>query len=394
MNPIAIAAIALTVVGAIAYVFWNIGRTKTQLRVAEADALIKVQAIQASANNYHQKLRALSDSSGAAVIMTNEAGVIVNANRFAEAMFAAEPDWLIGKPLVQATLIADLQDFAVESATQGATQTRDFEPPGALSRVIRVSIYPFPIGLSGSPELMVILVDVTELARLETVRRDFVANVSHELRTPLASIRAVTETLQSGALHDEDVAMPFLETILRETDRLARIVGDLLILANAESKTPETQPVDLSALAADIIERNRLAAIDAGLDLDSELTPRALVNAAPDQVEQVIINLIANAIKYTPSDGRVYVRVSQDDENVTLSVSDTGIGIMQEDIQRIFERFYRVDKARSRASGGTGLGLSIVKNIVEGHGGHVKVESQYNRGSTFTVTLPRLLQPD
>lgn len=394
MTPIAIIAILLTLVIAGAILLVGVNQSKRRLAEVQIEADARVEAANASAANYHQKLRALSDSSGAAVIMTNESGVIVNANRFAESLFSTEPDWLVGKPLVQATLIADLHDFAIETSKKGVAETRDFEPPGAVSRVLRVSIYPFPLGLSGRPELMVILVDVTELVRLETVRRDFVANVSHELRTPLASIRAVTETLQGGALHDEEVAQPFLETILRETDRLGRIVGDLLILANAESKIPETQPVDLSALAADIIERNRLPAIDAGLDLDSELATRALIRAAPDQIEQVIINLIANAIKYTPADGRVVVRVSQDDDIVTLSVSDTGIGIMQEDIQRIFERFYRVDKARSRASGGTGLGLSIVKNIVEGHGGHVKVESQYNHGSTFTVTLPKMNPTD
>ncbi|MEQ1821984.1 MAG: ATP-binding protein [Fimbriimonadaceae bacterium] len=393
MTPVAITIIA-TLAVTLAILVVALRRTQQRCQQAVENAVSQFDEAQLAAENGQRKLRALSDSSGAAVIMTNEAGVIVNANRFAETLFNTEPDWMVGKPIVQATLMAALQDFVIEAAKSGVIQTQEFEPPGSQSRVFRASIYPFPIGLSGKPELMLILVDVTELVRLETVRRDFVANVSHELRTPLASIRAVSETLQGGALHDEEVAQPFLETIIRETDRLARIVGDLLILANAESKTPETQPVDLSALAADIVERNRLPAIDAGLDLDSELIPFAFVEAAPDQLEQVIINLIANAIKYTPVDGKVMVRVSQDAEWVTLSVSDTGIGIMQEDIQRIFERFYRVDKARSRASGGTGLGLSIVKNIVEGHGGHVKVESQYNHGSTFTVTLPRMIQTD
>jgi two-component system phosphate regulon sensor histidine kinase PhoR len=244
------------------------------------------------------------------------------------------------------------------------------------------------MGVSGEPETMLVLVDVTELRRLETVRRDFVGNVSHELRTPLASIRAIAETLQDGAIADEDVAQGFLSTIVQETDRLARIAADLLILSDAESKEPEKSYFDLTELLKEVVERFKPHAAESGLSLALEAEKPLQLLASRDQVEQVVVNLVSNATKYTPSGGKVLVRAHKQDENVVLDVIDNGIGIMHEHLPRLFERFYRVDKARSRASGGTGLGLSIVKHIVESHEGEIRVASEYNRGSTFTVMLP------
>jgi two-component system phosphate regulon sensor histidine kinase PhoR len=312
----------------------------------------------------------------------------LHINRAAEQVFGLEPESLVGHSLIQATLSNNLQDFVLTAIKEQKPRTEDFKLPGAAGRILRASIFPFAGGLSGRPESMLVLVDITELKKLETMRRDFVANVSHELRTPLTSIRAMAETLQDGALNDEEVAMGFLATIVKESDRLARISEDLLILSDAESKAPERVRFDLADLVREVTARFRAESAECGVSLSTELPGPIFISASRDQIEQVVINLISNAIKYTSRGGNVSIAVANGGPMVSLSVTDTGIGIMQEDLPRIFERFYRVDKARSRQSGGTGLGLSIVKNIVEAHGGEVRVASEFNRGSCFTVSLP------
>jgi signal transduction histidine kinase len=198
----------------------------------------------------------------------------------------------------------------------------------------------------------------------------------------------MAETLQDGALRDGDVAEHFLGTISTEVQRLTRISEDLLILSQAESSQTETSKVSLSSLLDDVVSRFQKQAEKDGIRLQLNAPAGLYITGSPDQIEQVIINLIDNAIKYTHSGGSVSVGAEQQDLMVAVHVADTGIGIMSQDVSRIFERFYRVDKARSRQSGGTGLGLSIVKHIVEAHGGNVTVVSEFNRGSSFTFTLP------
>jgi len=236
------------------------------------------------------------------------------------------------------------------------------------------------------------LLDKSELVRLEQVRRDFVANVSHEFRTPLASIRSLAETI----LQDE--AMPratrerFLNLIIQETDRLTRIANDLLLLSRAESLPPQREQVDLSLLIQRAVDQVRTEAQSRGVSLTTEIQSALPVVANPDQMIQVILNLLTNAIRYNKPEGTIVVRAYMREPNLAvIEVSDTGIGIPSEDLPRIFERFYRVDKTRSRDTGGTGLGLAIVKHIVESHGGRVEVESEYRVGSTFRVLLPLYL---
>ncbi|MBV9850743.1 MAG: GHKL domain-containing protein, partial [Armatimonadetes bacterium] len=238
-------------------------------------------------------------------------------------------------------------------------------------------------------EFLLVLRDLTELRRLERVRRDFVANVSHELRTPLTSIKAMAETLLDGARLDESVAGRFLETIIRESDRLVRLSSDLLDLSRVEARGPNKEEIDLAALVTEVAARFAAPAQKAGVSLTNRAAGPLRVMADRDEMAQVLVNLLDNAITYTPRGGSVTVTASETPEAVTVAVADTGIGILSHDIRRLFERFYRADKARSRASGGTGLGLSIVKHIVENHGGTVGVESEYNKGSTFTFTLPK-----
>lgn len=237
---------------------------------------------------------------------------------------------------------------------------------------------------------IVVLHDLTLLRRLERVRQDFVANVSHELRTPITSIKAMAETLLRGAWQDPDVSLRYLNAIDQESDRLTFLINDLLALAKLDSRTSVTkEPVDLVNLIKEVSERFEPLSRkkpNFEINLSGDTIPKIDVNR--DQIKQVLINLLDNAFKYTLPDGQIRLSAWVEGDMVKVAVADTGIGIPQEDLTRIFERFYRVDKARSREVGGTGLGLSIVKNIVESHGGKVEVESSLNKGSVFSFTVP------
>jgi two-component system phosphate regulon sensor histidine kinase PhoR len=235
----------------------------------------------------------------------------------------------------------------------------------------------------------VVLRDVTELRRLESVRREFVANVSHELRTPLASIRAVVETLEAGAADDPAVAGEFLRRIIGEVDHLVGLVDELLDLARLETgravlEAEVCDPVDLLTRAA---ERLRPQVERAGLVLRVEVPPDLpRVRVDRGRIEQVLINLVHNAVKFTPAGGEIVARAEVADGMVEVSVRDTGVGITAEELPRIFERFYKSDTARR--SPGSGLGLAIAKHIVQAHGGTIRAESTPGHGATFSFTMP------
>ena len=300
---------------------------------------------------------------------------------------------LTGQTVLQATLSYEMQSMVSQAQRQQVAETRELR----LTRdnglvVLKVQVVPVASNISpNSAEYWLILEDVSELRRLETVRRDFVANVSHELRTPLASIRAMAETLQDGAMLDTAVAERFVGLMVQEVERLTRLLEDILVLSQAESRAPEKTFFVLSDLIEQVIGRFHPQAKKAQVKLDFLPHSTTHLHANKDHIEQVLINLVDNAIKYTQSGGRVSVAIEATPTEVRVGVTDTGIGIMSQDLPRVFERFYRVDKARSRQSGGTGLGLAIVKNIVEMHGGVVTVQSEYGRGSTFSFILPQAL---
>ena len=236
-----------------------------------------------------------------------------------------------------------------------------------------------------------ILRDVTALRHLERVRQDFVANVSHELRTPLTSIKGFIETLLEGAVDDPTHNRPFLRLMEQDVDRLVRLTDDLLALSRAESlgKPKGLQAVDVAglvhAILATLAPQIKAKHLAVGVD---QLGPVPAVRGDPDQLRQVFWNLLDNAVKYNVDDGTITARLRHHKTFLYVDITDSGIGIPAEELPRIFERFYRVDKARSRALGGTGLGLAIVKHIVEAHEGAIDVNSESGRGTTFRVTLP------
>ncbi len=248
-----------------------------------------------------------------------------------------------------------------------------------------------PLELRSGRGAIAILHDVTDLERLERVRRDFVANVSHELRTPLAAIQGYAETLLDGGLEDQEHNRRFIEIIKAHSVRLNNIAADLLALSELESGDPAPAPERVSV--QDAVEA-AIAAVESEavlrkVQVHRTLPPGEYVSGRKMRVEQVLVNLLDNAVKFNRPGGEVWIEAARlEGGKVRISVADSGIGIPSEDLPRIFERFYRVDRARSRAAGGTGLGLSIVKHAVERMGGSITAESQLGKGSKFTVTLP------
>ena len=337
------------------------------------------------------RLEALLASSEDALIALDAVGVVRYLNSTAAGLLGQAT----GRPLVEIARNHELSEFlqAAGVVRRNAVQTggagRHSSAPIRLSPMeVWVQATASPIIGGGDWATLVILHDVTEVRRAEIMRRDFVANVSHELRTPLAGIKAVVETLQSGAMEDPVVAAEFLERVDAEVDRLVQLVEELLQLARIEAGA-ELSMADVapSQLLAACVERFRHQAERAGvrLSLDAPATlPTIRADAA--RLDQAVGNLVHNALKFTPPDGEVTVAAAQAGGNFQISVSDTGIGIDPADLPRIFERFYVVDRAR--AARGTGLGLAIVKHVALAHGGTVDARSTPGHGSTFTITLP------
>ncbi len=265
--------------------------------------------------------------------------------------------------------------------------TQEIHLKGESGRDIKVRSIPFKEGL------ICFIHDITEERGLEKIKRDFVSNVSHELRTPLANIKGYTETLLDGALEDKTNLRNFLAVIDKHASRMTRLIDDLLILSKLEAhEVPVSfSPVEIKEVISSAIQGLEKQAEGKGITLSCICMKNQLnINADRERIEQILINLIDNAIKYTPEGGKVSVSAFTTDSGIQVDVEDTGIGIPEKNIPRIFERFYRVDKARSRELGGTGLGLSIVKHIVLTHKGNVWVESKLGKGTKLSFVIPAI----
>jgi two-component system phosphate regulon sensor histidine kinase PhoR len=322
---------------------------------------------------------------------------VVGINRAAAELLAVDPARAIRRPLQEIVRNPDLRRFALRAIDCREPVEDDLLLRGTRDRTIRLRGTALR-DLSGEGGAVIVLNDVTDVHRLENVRRDFVANVSHELKTPIASIKGFVETLLDGAIDDPVDTRRFLGIIARQADRLASIIEDLLALSRIEqSEGTGNLPREsvrmadlLSAVTVDCLPRAEDRSIR--LDVTCDESVEAKVNAP--LLEQALINLVDNAIKYSDPGRTIRIGVATeagttgDGGTVVITVQDEGCGIDEEHLPRLFERFYRIDKARSRKLGGTGLGLSIVKHIVQAHGGTVAVESEPGVGSTFTIRLP------
>ncbi|MGD0735492.1 MAG: ATP-binding protein [Terracidiphilus sp.] len=295
-----------------------------------------------------------------------------------------------GRPLVHA--VRDPEVLACITAALKNSEVR-FGRASSLApgRTFEINAAPLPSGGA-----LVVLHDVTGIEAAEKSRRDFIANVSHELRTPLTSIQGYVETLVEDPNPKPETTREFLGVILKNATRMNRLTEDLLALASVESPNYKLtlQPMRANAMVEDAIESLGGMVVDSEVELESAGAPDALIMADPDAMNQVFGNLIENALKYGKAGGRIQVGAKLLESEVEFSVKDFGPGIAFEHLERIFERFYRVDKARSRDSGGTGLGLAIVKHIVQAHGGRIWAESELGAGATFHFTLPLAHAPN
>ena len=349
-----------------------------------------IEELIAAASQERNRLIAALNSSVDALLAIDPDGRVAFANAAAEELFRRPQEeitgnlfsWLMPDEQVSAALRASRQD--------GRRNVTLIEQPGR--RYLQVVTAPIVAG--GEWAALVLVHDLTDVKRTEQVRRDFVANVSHELRTPLASLKSVIETLEGGALEDPVAAREFLSRADDEIDRIVQLMEELLELSRIESgELPMArEPVAIGRVLERAVARLRHQAQRQGIRLDLGAAPELPpVVGDAERLERVVVSLVHNALKFTPSGGSITVRAAVEDGAVVVQVVDTGAGIAREDLPRVFERFYKTDRAR--AGGGTGLGLAIVKHTVEAHGGTVGVESEEGHGSTFSISLPAAAVP-
>jgi two-component system phosphate regulon sensor histidine kinase PhoR len=344
----------------------------------------------ATIHDEKSKLEVILENMADGIIVINRDFKITLANPAAQMMLGIQPNDIEDRLIIEAVLNHHLLELIQDVNLRQEVFESELTLRFPAEKQLQVFLSPLKDQAGVLFGSIVVLHDLTQIRRLERVRQDFVANVSHELRTPIATIKAMTETLLRGAWRDNAVFLRYLEAINNESDRLTNLINDLLALAKLDGK-PEVkkEPVDLEVLIAEVKERFAPTEKAAPhLEVVAPPAPLPLVSGNRDQLKQVLINLLDNAFKYTPAKGQIRVSARQEEKMVKIAVADSGIGIPPEEQSRIFERFYRVDKAHSREIGGTGLGLSIVKHIVESHGGQVEVKSAPNRGSVFSFTVP------
>jgi two-component system phosphate regulon sensor histidine kinase PhoR len=325
------------------------------------------------------------------VVVFELSGRINLVNPSAERILGISKNEAAGRKYVEALKNYPLIQIIDRVLKSGQPQSGEITLIFPAERILEAHAAPV-LGERLEPQgVVLVLHDISEIRHLEMVRAEFVANVSHELKTPVTAVKGFAETLLEGALYDPRACEEFVSIIAEEAERLNRLINDLLSLSRIESREIRLQlePLELGHEIRQIADTimPRFQKKELALNVLAPGKP-VVAQADRDRLEQVLLNLLENSLMYTPSGGRVDVAVWEEVGMVVVSVSDTGIGIPPDDLPRIFERFYRVDRARSRKLGGTGLGLAIVKHIVDAHGGRVWVESELGQGSTFYFTLP------
>ncbi len=370
-------------------------RLEARLEENEARFAEQVEQLRAERNQLTAVLGGMVEG----VIAINLDRRLLHLNAVAAKWFGrSEPALAIGRPIFELSRQPEVSGALIEAIEKRRQVSRAF----TLSRSAGQDGGPNRFELNASPLLsarrdgepvegaVAVIHDITELERLETVRRDFVSNVSHELKTPLTAIHGYVETLLDAGPVDSATRRRFLRKIRRQSNRLSALVSDLLTLSRIESSAePPEKIVDLRVPVDEVLGLLRTSGEERGLELIADV-PRAPVRVLGEEeaIRQALSNLVDNAVKYSSASGRVMVRLQAENGRAVLEVEDRGPGIASEHLDRIFERFYRVDRARSRELGGTGLGLAIVKNVAIRHGGGVEVESERGRGSTFRFWLP------
>lgn len=338
----------------------------------------------------HERLQAVLGSMTDGVLAVGTDHTILLANEAGRQLLEFATREPLGRPLLEVTRARPVFAAVERALTTAEPVETEFDAPGLARRTLLLRASRLPG--EPCPGVMVVLHDMTELRRLENLRRELVANVSHELKTPLSAIKGYAETLRLGAVNDPEHNLHFVRRIEEQADRLHELILDILQIARLESgqESFELSDVPLAELIDQCRDQFAETAAARQIALTSELPPAGVSVWADDEgVRTILSNLVDNALKYTPAGGSVSLRTSHDAATATLEIADTGSGIAPKDQERIFERFYRADKARSRELGGTGLGLSIVKHLAQSFGGNVSLSSQPGSGSTFRVQLPR-----
>lgn len=335
------------------------------------------------------RMQGILDSMIEGVIAVDADMCILAANPAAEKIFGADLSKAKGRLFLEVIQNTDIIELITEAQRNKSNVSRELNLLFPSQRILQVnaSLISQADKVGGC---LLVIHDITEMRKLELVRRDFVANVSHELKTPLTSIKGFIETLLEGALDDKENSRHFLEIIKSHAERLNSLINDLLDLASIESKQVglKIEVFALDKLVEEVTRGFKLHLRKKGIEVHNKVLSQVTVTADRDKIEQVLTNLIDNAIKFNREKGNVEISSEELGQDIKITVEDSGAGIPPADIPRIFERFYRVDKARSREMGGTGLGLSIVKHIAELHGGSVGVESIEGLGSKFWFTIP------
>jgi two-component system, OmpR family, phosphate regulon sensor histidine kinase PhoR len=337
----------------------------------------------------HQ-LRAVLGGMAEGVVAVGAGQRVLFANAAAASILEFDPGPAIGRPLWEVARHGAVQDLLERARKAGKPQREEIEIKTPPAR--HLTVYVAPLDEADGPGAVLVFEDTSELKRLERVRQEFVANVSHELKTPLAVIQACAEALQDGAVEDVEVRGPFLQQIADQSARLHALILDMLSLAKVESGEAEfdLESISVAEMVAACVDRHRPRAEAKGMSLETTPPGSDLhVWADGEALAQILDNLVDNAVKYTQAGGVVRMNWEGNAEGVCIGVEDNGPGIPEVDLPRVFARFYRVDRARSRELGGTGLGLAIVKRLVQAMNGSVAVQSAMGKGTKFTVCLPR-----